>query len=237
LRSEFPAEVYYPEGWKLTGSQTRTEGNQAVLEWNGAFGDDFAGGYKIKMDDAGDVQIDYSFTYNGPDRYAREIGLAFELPLDFDRLAWDRRAEFSYYPADHVGRPVGSALAHPDVKQTVPPGDRPWGLDDHAWGCNDFRGVKRNVYSASLTNALGQGIKVIADGRQSVRATVGVHDITFRVLDFYGGSGHPQTWSSQGFHYGPGRLIKKGEVVQGTVRLQLLGAPAVASDNSTGATR
>jgi beta-galactosidase len=234
FRSDSPTRVY-PEGWKFTGAKTRTEGSQAALEWNGTFGSEFTGGYQIKMDDAGDVEIGYRFTYQGEDMYAHEIGLAFALPLDFDRLSWDRRAEYSYYPDDHIGRPVGTAVAHPNVKQTVPPGDRPWALDDHAWGCNDFRGVKRNIYTASMTNAAGQGICVISDGKQSVRATMGVHEITLRVLDFYGGSGHPRDWSSQGFHYGAGKVVKKGEILQGTVRLQLLGTPAPVSELRTAA--
>ena len=49
----------------------------------------------------------YEFTYKGPDLWVREIGLDFELPLTFDKLSWDRNAEYSYYPDDHIGRPRG----------------------------------------------------------------------------------------------------------------------------------
>jgi hypothetical protein len=42
-------------------------------------------------------------------------------------------------------------------------------------------------------------------------------------LDFYGGSGGKNQWSVLGFHYGPGKLIKTGDVLKGTVRLQLVG--------------
>jgi hypothetical protein len=52
---------------------------------------------------------------------------------------------------------------------------------------------------------------------------VDTHDIHFKVLDYYGGSAY--TYHT-GFHYGPGRLIKTGEVLRGTVRLKLLGGPA-----------
>jgi beta-galactosidase len=221
--------VYGPEDvpgdsvWKFTGANYRTEGNQAVLHWKGKYGKDFEGGFKIRMDDAGDAEFRYEFTYRGPEMWVREIGLDFELPLAFDKLSWDRNAEFSYYPEDHIGRPVGEAIAHPAVPQSIPAGDRPFGLDDHALGSNDFRGTKRHIYTASLTNKDGQGVKVYSDGTQHVRATMGTHDIHFKVLDYYGGS----AWTyNEGFHYGPGRLVKTGEILKGTVRLKFLGDKA-----------
>jgi hypothetical protein len=221
--------VYGPEDvpgdsiWHFNGADYKTEGSQAVLHWKGNYGKDFDGGFTICMDDAGDIEYRYEFKYNGKDMWVREIGLDFEVPLDFDRLRWDRNAEFSYYPADHIGRPLGEAVAHPAVAQTVPPGDRPFGLDDHQLGCNDFRSVKRHIYTASLTNKAGEGIQVISDGAQHVRATVGIHEIHFKALDFYGGS----AWTYHGgFHYGPGRLVKSGEVLKGTVRMKLLGDAA-----------
>ncbi|MCC7086508.1 MAG: discoidin domain-containing protein [Pirellulales bacterium] len=215
-----PEDVPGDSVWQFTGDERRTEGNQAVLRWNGKYGKDFSGGFEIRMDDAGDAEFRYEFTYNGPEMWVREIGLDFELPLDFDKLSWDRNAEYSYYPADHIGRPRGEAVAHPAVPQIVPPGDRPYALDDHPRGSNDFRGTKRNIYTAGLTNKAGQGVQVFSDGAQHVRATVGTHEIHFKVLDFYGG----MSWTYHGgYHYGPGRLLKTGEVLKGTVRMKFLG--------------
>ncbi len=209
--------------WQFKSADYRTEGAQAVLNWNGSYGSEFTGGYQIRMDDAGDAEIRYEFTYSGPNVWVREIGLQFELPTDFDTLEWDRRAEYSYYPDDHIGRPVGKAVAHPNVPQTVPAGDRPYGLDDHPWGCNDFRSTKRNIYTATLTNKQGQGVRVISDGTQHVRASVGLHEALLNVLDYYGGS----AWTyAGGFHYGAGHELATGEVLKGTVRLQLLGGNA-----------
>lgn len=210
-----PAETN-PKGWRLTDVEVSPDG---VVNWRGAYAD-FDGGFQISMDHAGDVVIAYSFTYSGPERNSREIGLEFELPLAFDRLDWDRRAEFSYYPADHIGRPKGTAVAHPDVKQDVPPGKRPFGLDDHPWGCNDFRSAKRNIYTAGLTNSAGAGIEVVSDGTQHIRATVGVDSISLKVLDFYGGSatGIPEYDGA----YGSGRTLKSGDTVTGKIRLRLL---------------
>jgi hypothetical protein len=215
-----PHDVAGDSVWHFKGADYKIEGNQAVLNWKGNYGKDFDGGFQIRMDDAGDIEYRYEFKYNGPDVWVREIGLDFEVPLSFDKLSWERNAEFSYYPDDHIGRPVGETVAHPNVLQTVPPTNRPFGLDEHIWGCNDFRSTKRHIYTASLTDQDGLGIKVFSDGSQHVRATVGAHAICFKVLDFYGGTG--LTYHG-GWHFGPGHLVKTGEVLKGTVRLKLLG--------------
>ena len=215
-----PGDVPGDSVWHFSGADYRTEGSYAVLNWKGKYGKDFEGGFEIRMDDAGDTEFRYNFTYQGPDLWVREIGLDFELPLVFDKLCWDRKAEYSFYPDNHIGRPQGKAVAHPATAQTIPPGDRPYGLDDHVLGCNDFRSTKRHIYTASLTNKEGQGVEVFSDGSQHVRATVGMHEIHLKVLDYYGGSAYTY---NDGFHYGPGRLIKTGEVLKGTVRLKLLG--------------
>jgi beta-galactosidase len=223
LRGDHPTELDYPGGWKFVNETHAAEGNQAIINWNGAYGSEFTGGFQIKMDDAGNAEFHYSFKYGGPDMYVREAGLRFELPLQFDMLTWERRAEYSYYPADHIGRPIGEAVAHPKVAQSVPPGSRPFSLDDHTWGCNDFRSTKRNIYHASLRNEFGQGIKIISDGTQHVRAMVGINDIRVNILDFYGGSGPLESWSQVGFHYGPGKMVKTGDFVKGVMRIQLGG--------------
>lgn len=216
MNNAAPSETA-PGGWRFSGAEVGPDG---VLSWKGAYGTEFTGGYRTKMDDVGDVVVDYDFTYAGAERASREIGLQFELPIGFERLTWDRRAEWSYYPADHIGRPMGSADSHPKVAQTVPPGDRPYALDDHPWGCNDFRSTKRNIYTASLTNPLGAGIEVISDGTQHVRATVGVNSVSLNILDYYGGSA--TGINEYDGAYGSGRVLKPGDVVKGEVRLRLL---------------
>jgi hypothetical protein len=54
--------------------------------------------------------------------------------------------------------------------------------------------------------------------------------VSLKVLDFYGGSGGRGQWSVGGFHYGPGKRLKSGDVLKGVVRLQLVGANAGAKD-------
>ncbi len=216
LKSEAPGGED-PSGWKFSG-ETHGDG---FVRWNGSFGDEWTGGYEIRLDRDGHAEFGYEFTYRGPDLWVRELGLKFDLPLAFERLEWDRRAEYTDYPDDHIGRPRGTALAHPAVEQLVPPGTRAFGLDDHAWGSNDFRSAKRNIYSAALSGTWGT-VRVVSDGSQTVRCSLTPHEVSLKVLDFYGGSGGPKEWSVLGFHYGAGRLIKFGETVKGKVRLKLL---------------
>jgi hypothetical protein len=216
LKSEAPAGDD-PTDWKLAG-ETHGDG---FIRWNGSFGKEWTGGYEIRLDRDGHAEFRYEFTNRGPDLWVRELGLKFNLPLAFQRLDWERRAEYTVYPEDHIGRPQGTALAHPGVPQLVPPGPRPFALDDHAWGSNDFRSAKRNIYWAALSGAWGK-VKVVSDGTQTVRCSLTPHEVSLKVLDFYGGSGGPKEWSVLGFHYGAGRLIKSGETVKGTVRLKLL---------------
>ena len=71
-----------------------------------------------------------------------------------------------------------------------------------------------------MINKEGQGIRIFSDGTQHVRATVGMHDIHLKVLDYYGGTAFTY---HEGYHYGAGRLVKPGEILKGTVRLKLLG--------------
>ncbi len=160
------------------------------------------------MDDAGNVEMAYHFTYNGKAEFsAREIGLELELPAEMGRLEWDRaNAEWSYYPDDHIGRPHGVAQVHSACAQTIPPTNRPYAQDDHPWGCNDFRGTKRHIYWASLLNPEGAGIKVISDGSDSIRATMGADTLAVNVMNHFDGS--PAGINEYTGQYGTGQRIK-----------------------------
>jgi hypothetical protein len=209
-----------PRSWALSGADYKLEQGRAVLHWNGGY-KDFTGGFEIKMDDAGDVEMTYRFKYTGQQEFsAREIGLGFELPADMGRLEWDRKADWSYYPDDHIGRPQGVALVHSSLPQTIPPGERPYSQDDHPWGCNDFRSTKRHIYRASLTNPQGAGIQVISDGSESLRATLGATTLAVKIMDHFDGS--PAEINEYVGVYGTGQPIKPGDTLQGAVKFRLL---------------
>jgi beta-galactosidase len=222
-RNPRPLEEF-PTGWKLAGVAPHTAGGRLVVSLDGSYADDFLGRFDLSLDDSGCMEISWRFENRGADVLANEIGVAFDLPPGSDRLRWDRAAEWSWYPEDHIGRPRGVALAHPRVGQSVPPGDRPYALDDHPWGCNDFRSTKRNVYRASLTDHRGTGIEVISDGSQHVRAALGINAVRLHILDYFGGTNaNTPEWDRA---YGTGRLVKRGGEIAGTVRIRLLGGTA-----------
>jgi hypothetical protein len=73
---------------------------------------------------------------------------------------------------------------------------------------------------ATLTDRQGAGLKIVSDGRQHVRATVGPHAISVKVLDYYGGSATGASeWDGT---YGNGQVIPPGATLAGAIRLQLL---------------
>lgn len=51
----------------------------------------------------GGVRIDYDFKLNA-ELAPRQTGLVFSLPREFETLTWRRKAQWSVYPADHIGR-------------------------------------------------------------------------------------------------------------------------------------
>ncbi len=209
----------FPTGWKLTGVAARTEGGLAVVEWRGDYGSDYTGGFTYRMDDAGDLEVEYDFVYHGAEFTTREIGLSFEVPPSFETFKWWRKAEWSWYSNDEIGRPHGVAHAHTFAAMSIPPTNRPYSQDEHPWGCNDFRSAKRDIYRASFADDRGNGIRIISDGSQTVRATVGVHSIAVKILDYYGGS--PSPIPEYVGLFGKGRTVRPGDHLQGKVRIQL----------------
>lgn len=211
----------FSSGWMFTNAESCTESEMAVLRWKGMYRDQAEGFFEMRMDDSGNIEIAYNFRYTGPNTTATEVGISFEVPLECDRFEWERRAEWSYYPEDHIGRPSGFAIAHPDISQTTPPNGRPFAMDDHPWGSNDFRSTKRNIFSASLKNAEGFGVKVLSDGRQHIRNIVQAHSISMNVLDYFGGvTTGTSEWDSD--DYTRGHALSYGERIKGVVRLQLV---------------
>jgi len=163
-----------------------------------------------------------SFVYDGDDVKIRELGLGFEVPKEADLLRWDRNAEYGVYPADHIGRPDGETRAFKKHDAKVPP-TWPWSDDQTPMGCNDFRSTKRNINWGWIGYPDGgPGVVIESDGTQNLRATVGDDRITVYVHDLYDGIGSRWEWLA---NYGDGRLLKKGDKVECTVRMRL--APGV----------
>lgn len=183
----------------------------------------FEGRYELAIDGAGCIQATYHFTRTGPELAVRELGVRFAVPRRCDTLRWKRRAEFSVYPDDHIGRPVGEARPFPSPhSHTLAGPPWPWSQDSTLAGSNDFRSTKRNLLSGSLTDPDGLGVGIDSNGEQHLRAAVEGDRIAVYVNDWYGGTNCRGFFEWQG-NYGTGRVLAQGAPVEGTVSLRLLG--------------
>ena len=166
------------------------------------------------------LRVKYDFV-SKVDMNPRQWGLVFYLPRRCESLSWSRVAQWSCYPADHIGRPEGQARATGEAG--LPPyanrdPGRPWSADPTTLGGNDFASTKAFIRQAALKDKDGYGISVISDGRQSVRAFVDGDHIGLLVAGFHTGGG-------DGFfspHFGKERRpIKKGDHLKDEVVLEL----------------
>ena len=201
-----------------TSSTWRKDGENVRVTIDGRY-KDFQGGYELTITPAGELTVASSFEYTGDDFLAREIGLRFSVPRDCDVLDWDRKAEWNVYPADHIGRPRGTARAFPETGQRRIPPTGPWSQDISPMGSNDFRSTKRHIHWAAIHYADGPGVVVESNGQQHVRAFVETDRISIHVNDWYGGTS--AGWPEWVTIYGSGKVIRKGERIASKVKLSI----------------
>lgn len=132
----------------------------------------------------GEIVTTYRIT--DPPAQCQEAGIRFRLTPLPDRVQWERRALWSSYPDDHIGRPVGEApIFAPHAEQESPHRrpDRSWGMDTKDEFLlpgyrglpvpADFRSRKENIMRYALTNRrTGKGVEVTADGDCAARTAV-----------------------------------------------------------------
>ncbi|MGB6688931.1 MAG: glycoside hydrolase family 2 TIM barrel-domain containing protein [Terracidiphilus sp.] len=202
--------------WLMTRSEIKCEENRVVVLTEGA-------GKAVEGIDGIPVQFEIAIDADGgiTTRYRAEIksgdhpnlGIAYLLPDSFDKLAWKRKALWSAYPDDHIGRAEGVALrrpAHPMPAYRQEP-TRPWSEDTgdyFIWGksggdpgtTNDFRSLKPNIWRASLGAENGKfRVRTEADADLAVRASLQAGGVCFSIYNFWS---YPDlTW---GNYTGPG---------------------------------
>lgn len=104
-----------------------------------------------------DGRFSYRIDWTGRKADIQELGWTFEMPHQYDRFSWSRRAHWSVYPEDHIGRPMGTATPDSaDVPLMIV--TRP---DAH-----DFDSTKYDCDWVSLTDADGRGLRVVFDPGQ-----------------------------------------------------------------------
>jgi len=104
----------------------------------------------------GKMDVNYNI-HNPPKNNVRELGIKFVFYDEFDFIAWDREAHWSYYPQDHLGCPKGkTALYTPLINKYREEPSKPWHLDTRSFYYNadsDQQGLthlakstKENIY-------------------------------------------------------------------------------------------
>lgn len=188
--------------WLMTQSEVKHEENRVIVLTQGE-------GKAVEGIDGIPVQFEVTIDADGgiTTRYRAEIksgdhpnlGIAHVLPGSFDKLAWKRKALWSGYPDDHIGRADGVALrsaSHAMPAYGQEPA-RPWSEDTgdyFLWGksgfdpgaTNDFRSLKPNIWWASLGTREGKNrVRVEADADVAVRASLMSGAVCFSIYNFW----------------------------------------------------
>jgi len=209
--------------WKAASVTAQETDSGVEVRMEGAYSE-AKGTYRLSFGNDGIVTVKYAFTVIEKGKCdPRQIGLVFGLPADCQTLSWRRKAHWSAYPPDHIGRPQGvatafvsgaplSGLAGPRVQPNWS-----WSVDGNKYGTNDFRSTKMNILEASLYSAGGNGVRVLSDGSQHVRSWLDGAAVRLLVAD-YTNEGAPPFFSE---HVTPHRPLNPGATVEGIVRLEL----------------
>jgi beta-galactosidase/beta-glucuronidase len=206
--------------WQPAKVDTRKTDAGVEIVATGAYGK-AKGQYTMTVDNTGALAVRYDFACAGDKPVqVREIGLEFDVDRACDTLSWQRRAPWTEYPADHIGRDVGTAPAFRDPAgkaddPKVEPG-WPWSQDQTEAGTADFRSTKYDVLWASLSAKDGAKVTVRSNGQQAVRVAVAGKLVRLLVDDFCGTGGEKYLRASQ-----RNQLIPVGGKLTGAVRLEL----------------
>ena len=169
--------------WSLDSVSATTATDEAVVRIAGSHALVLVG-LEVRVDGQGAITTRYAI--NNPSAGASELGLAWLLPASVTALSWERRALWSVYPDDHIGRAAGRApRAGPGAH--APYRGEPgwaWALDERNWhldgpaatggrGTNDFRSLKANVlWAAAELGGTAVGVRAESDGSEAVRCAV-----------------------------------------------------------------
>ena len=152
----------------------------------------------------------------------RQVGLVFTLPGEFRKLAWEREAQWTIYPDDHIGRQAGTAVPFPAQGKGqfhfgVQP-SWPWSSDFNSMGSNDFKATRENIWWAELKNSENHGLLVVSDGKDAVRCWVDNQSVYMLVATFFTGGGD---LFFSGHHEKERKPLKTGDALKGVVKLSL----------------
>jgi uncharacterized membrane protein YgcG len=184
--------------WSLKQISTSRGANETVVSIAGNYGATEVS-FELRVDGTGLITTKYklgAFPFTPPAAHPHpwnnshyggfsEVGISFVLTNGVDRLAWNRKALWSFYPEDHVGRSTGlaqRAVTNGSWAQGGGSGGRGGrgggggGGAPQAGGgnaSNDFRGMKEYIYAATaLVGGTDLGLEALSDAHDAVRMDV-----------------------------------------------------------------
>jgi beta-galactosidase len=176
-------------GWTAASVTASKDDRAVTVTVKGAYAE-AEGWYAVKIDAAGRAEFGYEFKVKAK-LDPRQYGLVVYLPRSFDTLSWSRRGQWTVYPPDHIGRPVGTATALAADRKTAwrQPPAWSWKDDQNALGTNDFRSTKANVLWAVLSRPEGEGVMLLSDGRLGSRSFLDGDRVGWLIAEFTTGGG------------------------------------------------
>ena len=188
--------------WLMTRSVVKRDEDRVIILTEGAGKavegiDGIPVQFEVVIDPDGGITTRYRAEAK-PGEYPN-LGIAYLLPDSFDRLAWKRKALWSAYPDDHIGRAQGVALRRP-ARQIPVYREEPtqsWSEDTgdffmggksgfDAGATNDFRSLKPNIWWASLcAEKTKNRVRAEADADVAVRASLQSEAVCFSVYNFW----------------------------------------------------
>jgi autotransporter-associated beta strand protein len=186
-KTEYPPIKTACSGWQASKVESRETAEGVEIEIAGEYAE-AKGRFLLQFTCDGRLTVDYDFKLKAPIN-PMQLGVVFDLPRSCDTLSWMRKAQWSHYPDDHIGRPEGTAKAStgkPKVNILGPhkQPDWSWSLDETEMGSNDFCSMKRNVLEASLRSSGGGGLRVIGGGTQHTRCWLDGERVRLLVADY-----------------------------------------------------
>jgi beta-galactosidase len=175
--------------WRAESVTAAKDGEAVKLTVKGAYAE-AEGWYAVRIDGAGRAELSYEFKVREKTN-PRQVGMVLFLHRSFDTLDWSRRGQWTTYPENHIGRPVGTAKALMPGRETVfrrPPA-WDWKDDQNGLGSNDFRSTKANILWAVLSSSGGEGVMLVSDGRHASRAFLDGDRVGWLIADFSTGGG------------------------------------------------
>jgi len=175
--------------WTAESVEVAKDADAVTLTVKGAYAE-AKGWYAVRIDGAGRAELSYEFKVRAKTD-PRQYGLVVHLPRAYDTLDWSRRGQWTSYPENHIGRPLGTAKALTAGRETVfrRPPSWDWKDDQNALGSNDFRSTKANVLWAVLSTPEGAGLMLVSDGRHASRAFLDGDRVGWLIADFSTGGG------------------------------------------------